>query len=536
MFNVYSSRFLLLVTMVLSIAGLGLVCDLYMSKTHQQLDDETRVLHKKQNFKNYRSVSTAVLSQRLVLQELSFTFNEIHKLYAIAVNTINSAYLQKANKQGMQLVGAFERVGIDSYALKKYIKVSRLVVSRLIDGTVDVSKLNKQVAERNVFFEGVEALLSQKQALLEGMVADNVNTLEGLYLSADSKIEQNNVWLLLLALIFLIIVFVAAVSVFVQSKINRKLQDVVDQYTVGSDKRIVFDEFDFSEASVELKGLLLAFSNLANENKKSEDQLQKMVDKITLSLNELRSRISVEDEGGDSFRLCDNKPLLSDTKCQWLEKISSFKGKADRYLYGLENNNIDIFKKAHQPMAVDPQRTDASQLLHELLDKTNAIAGVVNVIKSVSEQTNLLALNAAIEAARAGDQGRGFAVVADEVRALAQKTQGSTVDIEKIVAELQIVSNDISDELTKGSGVSENVYEEAFERIKGVFLAKEKENKEFALWLMSCFDDVESNLLLLFNELNDERFFDAKKQTKINQQLIKSFKEIVQFNAKNSIG
>ncbi|MFX7329437.1 methyl-accepting chemotaxis protein, partial [Acinetobacter baumannii] len=50
---------------------------------------------------------------------------------------------------------------------------------------------------------------------------------------------------------------------------------------------------------------------------------------------------------------------------------------------------------------------------------------------------NLRALNAAIEAARAGEQGRGFAVVADEVRKLAQRTQGSTADIEQIVAKIR---------------------------------------------------------------------------------------------------
>ena len=88
---------------------------------------------------------------------------------------------------------------------------------------------------------------------------------------------------------------------------------------------------------------------------------------------------------------------------------------------------------------------DSRTRIAALNEAVTGIGTVSQVIKDIADQTNLLALNAAIEAARAGETGRGFAVVADEVRKLAERTTGSTLEISKMVTDIQRLTQAVDD-------------------------------------------------------------------------------------------
>ena len=91
-----------------------------------------------------------------------------------------------------------------------------------------------------------------------------------------------------------------------------------------------------------------------------------------------------------------------------------------------------------RPCASSPTRpTSIGSKLSVISERAANINLVVTTITKVADQTNLLSINAAIEAEKAGEYGLGFLVVAREIRRLADQTAVATLDIERMVKEMQ---------------------------------------------------------------------------------------------------
>ena len=98
---------------------------------------------------------------------------------------------------------------------------------------------------------------------------------------------------------------------------------------------------------------------------------------------------------------------------------------------------MDVIRELQESNAKTGESID---IIYEQTNVTNESAQKIKeataLITNIAEETNLLSLNASIEAARAGEQGRGFAVVAAQIQKLAEQSNESARQIERIILSL----------------------------------------------------------------------------------------------------
>lgn len=94
-----------------------------------------------------------------------------------------------------------------------------------------------------------------------------------------------------------------------------------------------------------------------------------------------------------------------------------------------------------------------AQTIQELSNQTQQISEITTVVNTLAQQSKMLALNASIEAAKAGEAGKGFSVVASEVKNLAEQSEQSTTQVQKILEDIRRATEKavmVTEEGTKG--------------------------------------------------------------------------------------
>ncbi|MCG7993539.1 MAG: methyl-accepting chemotaxis protein [Candidatus Thiodiazotropha lotti] len=188
------------------------------------------------------------------------------------------------------------------------------------------------------------------------------------------------------------------------------------------------------------------------------------------------------------------------------ENINHLASSATDSMTATEEGNRIVKKSVQSIGTLTEEIRKGSDVIQTLVDESQQIGVVLEVIKSIAEQTNLLALNAAIEAARAGEQGRGFAVVADEVRTLAGRTQDSTKEIEQIISALQ-------------AGVNEAV------EVMAVSVNHAEESSQQATTIGDTLDSVQQKIELI-NQLGSQVSAAADQQRATTEEMNQNIQRI----------
>ena len=254
----------------------------------------------------------------------------------------------------------------------------------------------------------------------------------------DTDLDQKTSLLLIVALIAIVIAVLAGYTVSryitraidalltsmkrvaegdLQVSLEAKSKDELGQLSLAANQmveRLKALLGTIRETGTELNGAAETINRLGAENASAINQQRSEISHIATSINEMASSIQ---EVASNVSDTDASTRQADELAVQGQQANQSVSQAVEAL----NNNMQAIIESIESLKGDSEH----------------IGQVLDVIRTIAEQTNLLALNAAIEAARAGEHGRGFAVVADEVRTLASRTQGSTDEIEQMIAALR---------------------------------------------------------------------------------------------------
>lgn len=180
----------------------------------------------------------------------------------------------------------------------------------------------------------------------------------------------------------------------------------------------------------ESKELLNASDNMRNRTSITSEHVEQM----EKAVNEIA--IGASSQAEETQNATENIILMGNMIEEMSAELDNLNHKAQQMKEGGETV-MDVIRELQESNA---KTGESINIIYEQTNVTNESAQKIKeataLITNIAEETNLLSLNASIEAARAGEQGRGFAVVAAQIQKLAEQSNESARQIERIILSL----------------------------------------------------------------------------------------------------
>lgn len=302
----------------------------------------------------------------------------------------------------------------------------------------------KQIIQKNE-----EPLINKVVTLLTGLKGGSKSTGTGLFdmLGTELSTQSQTIMYDLINLRYMaygLLVLIIILAIIVSLITSRKIIGPIQQYSKHSGKvasgdltqRLVVERsdevgalgHDLNSMTDSLANMTKKISSVSHEMTLTLDEVKLASEMQSTGISEQASSIneitaSLEEIDKSTNQTMEKAKILGD-----LAEETSKKGQL-----GLDSVEQTI---AGMNAIRNKVQTIATAIL-ELSNQTQQVGEITSVVNTLALQSKMLALNASIEASKAGEAGKGFAVVASEVKNLAEQSEQSTLQVQKILEDIR---------------------------------------------------------------------------------------------------